>query len=236
MFYSGNFYFDKKYSEEYGIYQVTEEDSVLNEYGISHNNTEDNEITLSFFYANSFEEAQIWEEEVLETVLEWLITDEYKEFISEDNKNIIYFLKGQGYVKRFTPDMRGIIDVTFKTLSQYGYKYYTKKVVNPTNEFNVLNSSNINKPYKPVIELKNISSENIQISNLTTNKSPFIINNLSNKDIIIDNTIGTITDIDGNNLIMNSNRKWIELVKGYNSILVEGNCDIIFKAYYPVMV
>ena len=236
MFYSGNFYFDKKYSEEYGIYQVTEEDSVLNEYGISHNNTDDNEITLSFCYANSFEEAQIWEEEVLETVLEWLITDEYKEFISEDNKNIVYFLKGQGYVKRFTPDMRGIIDVTLKTLSQYGYKYYTKKVVNPTTEFKVLNSSNINKPYKPVIELKNISSENIQISNLTTNKSPFIINNLSNKDIIIDNTIGTITDIDGNNLIMNSNRKWIELVKGYNSILVEGNCDIIFKAYYPVMV
>ena len=236
MFYSGNFYFDKKYSEEYGIYQVTEEDSVLNEYGISHNNTDDNEITLSFCYANSFEEAQIWEEEVLETVLEWLITDEYKEFISEDNEDIAYFLKGQGYVKRFTPDMRGIIDVTFKTLSQYRYKYYTKKVVNPTTEFKVLNSSNINKPYKPVIELKNISSENIQISNLTTNKSPFIINNLSNKDIIIDNTIGTITDVDGNNLIMNSNRKWIELVKGYNSILVEGNCDIIFKAYYPVMV
>ena len=44
------------------------------------------------------------------------------------------------------------------------------------------------------------------------------------------------TDIDGNNLIMSSNRKWIELVKGYNSILVEGNCDIIFKAYYPIMV
>ena len=44
MFYSGNFYFDKKYSEEYGIYQVTEEDSVLNEYGISHNNTDDNYI------------------------------------------------------------------------------------------------------------------------------------------------------------------------------------------------
>ena len=92
MFYSGNFYFDKKYSEEYGIYQVTEEDSVLNEYGISHNDAEDNEITLSFCYANSFEEAQIWENEVLEAVLEWLITDEYKEFISEDNKNIVYLL------------------------------------------------------------------------------------------------------------------------------------------------
>ena len=236
MFYSGNFYFDKKHSSEYGICQVTEEDNVLNEYGLSYNSEEDNEITLSFCYTNNFEDAQIWENEILEGVLEWLITDEYKEFISEDNEDIVYFLKGKSYVKRFTPDMKGIIDVTFKTLSQYGYRYYTKKVIRPNAKFEVLNSSNIDKPYKPIIELKNISSKNIQISNLTTNKSPFIINNLSNKDIIIDNTIGTITDVDGNNLIMSSNRKWIELVKGYNSILVEGNCDIIFKAYYPIMV
>lgn len=236
MFYSGDFYFDKKHSSEFNIYQVTEKNDVMNEYGISYNGEKDGQITLSFCYANDFEEAQVWESEFLETVLEWLITDDYKEFISEDNEDIIYFLKGQEYVKRFTPDMRGIIDITFKTLSQYGYRYYTKKIINPKKKFNVLNSSNISKPYKPVIELKNISSESIQIHNLTTNKTPFIINTLSNKDIIIDSTIGTIRDIDGNNLIMNSNRKWIELVKGNNFILVEGNCDIIFKAYYPVMV
>ena len=236
MFYSGNFYFDKKHSSEYGICQVTEEDNVLNEYGLSYNGEENNEITLSFCYTNNFEDAYVWENDIIEDVLEWLITDDYKEFISEDNEDIVYFLKGTSYVKRFTPDMKGIIDVTFKTLSQYGYRYYTKNVIKPNAKFDVLNSSNIDKPYKPIIELKNISSKNIQISNLTTNKSPFIINNLSNKDIIIDNTIGTITDVDGNNLIMSSNRKWIELVKGYNSILVEGNCDIIFKAYYPIMV
>lgn len=236
IFYSDKFYFDDVYSLDFNIYLVYESKELLNKYGISYNKEDENEITLTFCYATENGSPLKWEEETLEDVLGWLITDNYKEFISEDNEDIVYFLKGTSYVKRFTPDMKGIIDVTFKTLSQYGYKYYTKKVVNPTTEFEILNSSNINKPYKPVIELKNISSENIQISNLTTNKSPFIINNLSNKDIIIDNTIGTITDIDGNNLIMNSNRKWIELVKGYNSILVEGNCDIIFKAYYPVMV
>ena len=236
MFYSGNFYFDKKHSSEYGIYQVTENNDILNEYGISYKGEEDGEITLSFCYADNFDEAQVWESEVLESVLSWLITDDYKEFISEDNEGIIYFLKGESYTKRFTYEMKGIIDVTFKTLSQYGYKYYTKKITNTDEEFKVLNDSNINKPYKPIIELKNISSDSIKISNLTTLKSPFIINNLSNKDVTIDNTIGTIVDIDGNNLIMNSNRKWIELVKGYNSILVEGDCDIVFKAYYPVMV
>ena len=48
--------------------------------------------------------------------------------------------------------------------------------------------------------------------------------------------IGTIFDSQGNNLIMNSNRKWIELVKGENLIQVDGECNIVFKAYYPVMV
>ena len=40
--------------------------------------------------------------------------------------------------------MKGIIDVTFKTLSQYGYKYYTKKITNNGEQFKVLNDSNIN--------------------------------------------------------------------------------------------
>ena len=94
MFYSGDFYFDKKHSSEFNIYQVTEKNDVMNEYGISYNGEKDGQITLSFCYANDFEEAQVWESEFLETVLEWLITDDYKEFISEDNTSVVYFLKG----------------------------------------------------------------------------------------------------------------------------------------------
>ena len=236
MFYSGNFYFDKKHSSEFGVYQVTENDGVINEYGIPYNNEEDSEIVLSFCYANKLDEALVWENEVLEFFLEWIITDSYKEFISEDNADIIYFLKGVSYVKRFTPDMKGIIDVTFKTLNNYGYKYYFAEIINPTDAFPIFNESNVSNNYKPIIEITNISSEEISITNLSTKKTSFLINNLSNKDVIIDNTIGTIFDSDGNNLIMNSNRKWIELVKGENLIQVEGNCDITFKAYYPVMV
>ena len=55
MFYSGDFYFDKKHSSEYGIYQVTENNYILNDYGISYKGEEDGEITLSFWYANNFE-------------------------------------------------------------------------------------------------------------------------------------------------------------------------------------
>ena len=237
MFYSGDFYFDNKHSSEFSIHQVTENNDIMNEYGISYNGENDNEIVLSFCYANKLDEALVWEDEVLEFFVEWVITDDYKEFISADDANIIYFLKGVSYVKRFTHDMKGIIDVTFKTLNNYGYKYYVSDVINSASGiFSIFNESNTSKNYKPIIEISNISSNAITITNLTSGKTPFLINNLSNKNITIDNMIGTIFDSQGNNLIMNSNRKWIELVKGENLIQVEGSCNIVFKAYYPVMV
>lgn len=234
MFYSSDFYFADKYSSEFDIHLVSESSEILNEYGISYDASSE-EITLSFCYADSYNKALSWDSEILENVLSWLITDNYEEFISEDNEEIVYFLKGESYVKRFTPDMKGIIDVTFKTLSTYGYKKYSKKIVNTGNKFIIFNSSNLNTLYKPIIELKDIASNTITIINTTIGKEPLILNNLS-KDIVIDNSMGTIADIDGNNLIMNSNRKWIELVKGNNSMIVEGDCTLIFKAYYPMMV
>lgn len=237
MFYSGDFYFDNKHSSEFSIYQVTEKNDVINEYGISYNNEDNNEIVLSFCYANKLDEALVWEDEVLQFFTEWIITDDYKEFISGDDADVIYFLKGVSYVKRFTPDMKGIIDVTFKTLNNYGYKYYISETINSMSGiFSIFNESNTSKNYKPIIEISDISSNAITITNLTSGKTPFLINNLSSKNITIDNMIGTIFDSQGNNLIMNSNRKWIELVRGENLIQVDGKCNIVFKAYYPVMV
>jgi len=237
VFYSDKFYYNGVYSQDLGILLVSESSSVLNEYGISYvSREEENEIVLSFCCVDRVEQPLPWDNEVLETVLEWFIADEYLEFISEDNIDLVYFLKGIGYTKRFTPDMKGIVDVTFKVLSNYGYRNYEKKIENPVDKFIISNNSNVNKPCKPIIELTNISSNLIKITNLTTNKTPFTIETQSNKSISIDNETGIILGDDNKNLIMNSNRKWIELIKGDNSILVEGNCDVTFKIYCPVMV
>ena len=236
IFYSDKFYYDGLYSQDLEVLLVSESSEVLNEYGISYMNGEEKEITLSFCYVDSTEQPLPWNSEKLESVLGWLITDEYKEFISEDNDEVTYFLKGVGYTKRFTADMRGLIDVTFKALSCYGYRNYIKEIKNPTGEFVLTNSSNINKTCKPVIELNNISSETIQITNLTTNRTPFIVNTNSSKSIIIDNETGVVINDNNENLIMDCNRKWIELGKGDNTISVEGNCDIVFKVHCPVMV
>lgn len=237
IFYSDKFYYNGTYSQDMGVLLVSESSDVLNEYGISCATEEaESEITLSFCYVDSLEQPLPWSSEALEIILGWLIADEYLEFISEDNDELVYFLKGVSYTKRFAPDMKGLIDVTFKVLSSYGYRSYEKKIKNPVGKFTILNNSNVNKPCKPIIELTNISSEVIQITNLTTEKAPFIINTQSSKMILIDNETGVITNENNENLIMNSNRKWIELTKGDNSIMIEGNCDVLFKFYYPVMV
>ena len=150
---------------------------------------------------------------------------------------IIYFLKGVGYKKRLTSGMTGIIDVTFKTLSPYGYTHYIKKIISNEKPFKINIYSNIDNAYKPLITLTNISSDKIVLTNTTNNKGSFIIENLSNSDIIyIDNMFGTITDSRGNNRLTSSNRNWVELSKGANTFTLQGNCNIEIEAYYPMMV
>ena len=88
-----------------------------------------------------------------------MITDDYQEFISEDNDDIVYFFKGIGYKKRFTNSMTGIIDITFEILSPFGYKYYEKDVSSKEETFEVYNYSNSDNKYKPIIILKNIKEK-----------------------------------------------------------------------------
>ena len=102
MFYSDKFYFDDVYSLDFNIYLVYESKELLNKYGISYNSKDENELVLSFCYAMEDGNPLVWDDEVLESVLGWLITDTYKEFISEDDEDTVFFLKGESYEKRFS--------------------------------------------------------------------------------------------------------------------------------------
>ena len=236
VFYSDVFTFNDICSKDVNISLVYEDSDILNSYGVPFS-IEDNEqeVTLSFCYSQDNVPLK-WDSEVIGDFLGWMITDDYCEFISEDDENISYFLKGIGYEKRFTHDMTGIIDITFKALSNYAYRSYIKSVEKPSEEFIVQNDSNVSKPCKPIIEIGNISSESISIYNFTTNKEPFIINTRSSENITIDNETGVVINDKGENLIMDCNRKWVEISKGDNIMFIEGDCDITFKVYYPVMV
>lgn len=237
IFSSNNFTFNNVYSKDMNIHLVSEDSDILNEYGIPFNIESDNEeITLSFCYAQEDTPLE-WDYDTTVDFLSWMITDDFCEFVSEDNEDIIYFLKGVGYSKRFTNNMTGIIDVTFKILSPYGYKYYARQVSKSEKSFEIYNYSNMDNAYKPVITLSGISSNKITLTNTTTDKEPFYIENLTNSDTIyIDNMMGTITDSKGNNRLVDSNRSWIELCKGSNTFSVSGTCNIKVVAYYPIMV
>ncbi|MGL5767222.1 MAG: hypothetical protein ACRCX8_16440 [Sarcina sp.] len=236
MFYSDKFYLNNIHCDDYEIHLVSEDGGVLNEYAIPFNNDDENEITLTFCYADGNGTPMVWEEDILNSVLEWMITDSYVPFISEDNEELIYFFKGDSYVKRFTPDMTGLLDVTFKVMSPFAYKKYVKKVTDTSKVFAVMNMSNSDNAYKPIVEINKINGD-ISIANLSTGKDPFILKNVTvGSNVVVDNKMGSIVDSEGNILIMNSNRKWIELKKGANKFEVNGDCELIFKAYYPVMV
>ena len=237
IFSSGEFTFDNIYSRNLNIHLVSDDSGVLNSYGIPFNvDSTNEEITLSFCYAENNTPLE-WDYDTIAEFLGWVITDDFCEFISEDNEDIIYFLKGIGYNKRFTNNMTGIIDVTFKILSPFGYKHYIREISNSEKSFNVYNYSNFDNAYRPMVTLSNISSSDIILKNKTTDKEAFTISNLTTSDVItIDNKMGIIVDSKNVNKLSNSNRSWIELVKGLNTFSVTGNCNIEIEAYYPVMV
>lgn len=237
VFNSNNFTFNNVYSKDVNIHLVTEDGGVLNDYGIPFNiENHEEEITLSFCYANDTTPLK-WSYEVIVDFLGWMITEEFCEFISEDNEDVIYFLKGVGYKKRFTNSMTGIIDVTFKVLSPYGFKHYIREISSSEKVFDIYNYSNIDNAYKPVIVLSKITSKNVTLKNITTNKEPLSITEANNLGTIyIDNLTGTVTDGNGSSRLSNSNRSWIELKKGLNKFLVDGTCNIVVEAYYPIMI
>ena len=237
VFNSNNFAFNNIYSKDMNIHLVSESTDILNDYGIPFNIEEDNlDVTLSFCYANE-DNPLVWDYDTVVDFLGWMITDDFCEFISEDNEDIIYFLKGVGYQKRFTNNMTGIIDVTFKVLSPYGFKHYIREISSGEKVFDIYNYSNIDNAYKPVITLSRISSKNITLTNTTTNKEPLSITEANSLGTVyIDNLTGTITDRNRSSKLTNSNRSWIELRKGLNKFSVDGACNIVVEAYYPIMV
>lgn len=233
MFYSEKFIYDGIYSDEYDIYIVSESNNMFNEYGI--NFEDEDEITLTFCYADKYGNALVWNDEILRFVHEWFIGEDYRQFIVEDDLEYCYLLKGVSIVKRFNREMKGFIDITFEVFENCSYVVDEISFNKNKKEFKVKNISNVCDEYKPVIELYNVSSSSVIIENKTNGNSLIINNIVKNSDVFIDNELGVIMDSKGNNLIANSNREWLSLKKDVNLIKISGDCNGKIKCMYPVM-
>lgn len=235
---------------------ITLDSGILNKYGLSYNedivlnknsksnsyystNTGDIEdIVLNVTLVDSNYNPISWDESMLSNIMNWLITDNFKPFISEDNLDLIYYLKAKNIVKYFNANKEGYLEVTFQPFSNYAYRKLLRSFeVNEQFTVDIHNYSSLDGVYYPIIELENISQEpvNISILNTSLNKEAFTFNNLEpNNAIVIDNLIGTIYDISNKNRLMDSNRKWFGLKKQNNKVLFTGNVKVKIKAQFPM--
>ena len=99
---------------------------------------------------------------------------------------------------------------------------------------NIVNVSDYDSEYKPVVKITNNDTSNIIIS---SNDWEMVISDLGVGDtIIIDNKMKTVADINGENKLSNCNREWISLYPGSNTVRVNGNCQVEIISEFPIRV
>lgn len=255
MFISDKFIFNGVHSDDMGVSLVTFDSNMFNPYGLSYNQEislnkggkdmshfteggeEISEIELNLALIDRNDNPLIWDDYTIMDITNWLITDSFVEFISEDNVDLVYYLKTTKIVKNFTKNRQGYLQITLQPFSNLAYMKYNKKYTfTEPDSFNIDCLSSL-KEYKPIIEIKNLgdSLNIITLENETTGGEPFEIRDLDNDEIVtIDGLMGTVYNEYNDNLLMKCNRKWLKLARGENKIKVSGEVEINIKCQFPV--
>lgn len=185
--------------------------------------------------------AQTWDKEKLRDIENWVMTEDFVPFISDDDEDTTYYLQGVNTVRRMNADMKGWLEVEFQPMSSYGYKNQTVTLRNTsrfldmknTPYLRIINLSDLKDPYYPIIKIVGLNGE-ISIINATTNKT-FTLSGSGN--IVIDNKTKNIRRDDGKYFLAQSNREWIYFNQGLNNIQVLGDCESVsFISQYEVRV
>ena len=261
MFYSENFSFNGIDNESMDIALVaTENTDIINQLGtvyienIKVENTRTNNpyylfesretetLTLEFAYVDLESQVALpWDEEKIDEVVNWLFTDTFKPFISQDNDELVYYLKAIKIYKKFNEKMEGLLEVEFQPYTAYAYRPITYKVIcDESIEYKVENISTVlDEYYEPIIEIKKTKDiGNVQIENISIeNDKPLVLENMKvNETIIIDNHNFTVFNTEGENKFSSCNRQWIRFKKGKNTLKIMGSCELLIKCNYPKIV
>lgn len=258
IFISDKFMFNGVHSDAMSVSLVTFDSNTFNPYGLNYNQSVSLQSTkngVSYFTYDSEEVEEIelnlvlndrnsnplpWDDDTIRNVSDWLLTDSFAEFISEDNVDLIYYFKVKKIIKHLTNDRLGYLQLIIQPYSNFAYVKYHRKFIFDKKKENIIdiyNESSLKEEYKPVLKIKNLGDELdiIQVFNETTNKDPFVLSGLEkNEEVVIDGLIGTVYNQHKDNLIMKTNRRWFDLAKGVNKVKITGNIEITIMCKFPV--
>lgn len=262
MFYSDKFIFDNKSSVDMGVILVNFSDEALQEHGVQYKANLQSETLYGygepFYYGDTKETEDIvlevalvdekglakeWTLQERTRIISWLVQDKFKPFISEDEPEVIHYLRCVGVKKKFNSSMRGVLELTMKPSSPYAYtpivNYELNIKDNQSHSITINNPSNVAEIYYPQIEVVCLKDggDMIEIFNTSTQSNPFTISGLKKGEkVIIDGLMKSVFNEEGESRLFDTNRSWISLRAGDNNITVVGECEVIIRCQYPVIV
>lgn len=187
------------------------------------------DVVLNFMYAIN-DMAQQWTEDKIIKTKNWMITEDFIPFVTQDNPDYIYYLKCKKLENKMTPRGLGVLEGTFVPISHFAYKKTYHKIT-VTNSTDILLTNPSTIEYKPVVRIKNLGDVS------TINKiGDFEITGLAtNETVVIDNLILTVENLNGENKFSKCNRNWLKLLPGENQLNVNGNCEIEILCEFPIV-
>lgn len=194
-------------------------------------------ITIIISKFNYEDEPETITDDDLKTLTTWLFSPvNYKELKALDEKaDIIYygmFIDGeQTYLNKLN---QGYITLTFQLDSNhaYGEEIEYVKAVNGTVEFNIPFEDNVREYYYPDIEF-DVAGNSFSIKNVTMDETMEFtgLDSSCQHGIIYGDGIMTMVSISDNrvNLRQKSNKKFLRLQNGDNTIQITGNGTFTIK-------
>ena len=251
MFIQPNFTFNGIYSRDIGVSIATFDSGIFNVIGVEYStdvSIEHNLVDYNPYYTESFTETSEIELNLLvynpvtmkaidvsntnlEELYDWLITDNFVSFVSDDDVDLTYYFKVVKIQKVLSFNREGYLRVTFKPFSKYAYrKRVYKTSVNGEKEIDIFNLSR--QLYCPMVEITN-KGNNSTVNIINGMK---IIDINKNETIVIDNLTRLIQTKDGINKFSHcQDRKWLELKpRQNNKILLKGNMEIEIICEFPI--
>lgn len=200
---------------------------------------------MTFSLTFSLKENEYWTEQKKYAIANWLFKPYYKEFISDDYADKIFYVMATNMVEFITDgNENGYIKVDFRCKNPYAL---TPILINDfdlsdnttTDTILLTNQSNIGLDYYyPELEITVVSpSTSFSLTNVNDNSRVVSFTGLSGGEkIYLNNEKKQIISSTGNYRFGSWNKNWFRLVPGDNSIIVAGRVIIQVRCQFPIYI